>query len=222
MIRLVQVELTRLRWRRAVLLLAHINKDAAKSGKAATAEDYSGSTAWHNSVRSRLSLIPAGNDAMTIEHAKANLGAKAAPVRLEWNDGVPLVAGTFAGSGADVIGIIKAAEKTADDASKAALITLIKDFDKRGERVTTSSQGSATVFKLLRGEPAFPKGTCPDRLMRLLRELEAAGCIYRRTVKTPDRKWREVFTCVPEPESAPIPDAEAALTGDDQEEACAE
>jgi hypothetical protein len=207
---------------RAVLLLAHINKESAKVNSKSDSESYSGSTAWHNSVRSRLSLIPAGNDAMTIEHAKANLGPKADPVRLEWHNGVPLVAGTFVGSGADVTGIIKAAEKTADDADKAALITLVEDFDKRGERVTTSSQGSATVFKLLRGESAFPKGTGPDRLMRLLRELETEGRIYRRTVKTPDRKFREVFTCVPTPETAPIQDAEATQTDDEQEVACAD
>lgn len=207
---------------RAVLLLAHINKASAIGGKNAGNEDYSGSTAWHNSVRSRLSLIPAANDILTIEHQKANLGAKAAPVRLAWNDGVPLVAGSFAGTGADVTGIIKAAEKKADDADTAALIALIEDFDKRGERVTTSSQGSATVYKLLKGESSFPKATGPDRLMRLLRQLQDEGRIYRRTVKTPDRKWREVFTCVPEPEVAPIPDVEATQTDDEREVACAD
>jgi hypothetical protein len=25
--------------------------------------------------------------------------------------------------------------------------------------------------------------------------MEAAGMIYRRTVRTPNRKWKEVFTC---------------------------
>ncbi|HVV97943.1 MAG TPA: AAA family ATPase, partial [Rhodanobacteraceae bacterium] len=38
-----------------VLLLAHIDKNAAKFG--AQGNSYSGSTAWHNSVRSRLALI---------------------------------------------------------------------------------------------------------------------------------------------------------------------
>jgi hypothetical protein len=207
---------------RAVLLLAHINKEAAKAGGKPSAEDYSGSTAWHNSVRSRLSLNPAGDDALTIDHLKANLGAKAGPMRLEWNDGVPMVAGTFISTESDVSGIIKAGEKIRDDADKVALIVLIQNFDKRGERVTTSSQGSATVYKLLKAESGFPKVTGSDRLMSLLRQLQDDGRIYRRTVKTPDRKWREVFTCVPKPQSAPILEAEAALAGDEQEEACAD
>jgi len=37
------------------LLLAHVNKETAKAGKAK--EAYSGSTGWHNSVRSRLALV---------------------------------------------------------------------------------------------------------------------------------------------------------------------
>ena len=38
--------------RGAVLLLAHVNAETVKG--ASNAKDYSGNTAWHNSVRSRL------------------------------------------------------------------------------------------------------------------------------------------------------------------------
>jgi hypothetical protein len=185
---------------RAVLLLAHINKASANSGRNAGTEDYSGSTAWHNSVRSRLSLSPSGDNALIIEHMKANLGAKAGPLRLEWHEGVPLVAGSYTSAGVEAT---VAAEKVRTEADKTALVTLIHDFDRRGERVTTSSQGSATVFKLLKGEPGFPKNTDSSRLMLLLRALQDEGRIYRRTVRTPDRKSREVFTCLPGSTSAP-------------------
>lgn len=185
---------------RAVLLLAHINKSSANGGKMAGSEDYSGSTAWHNSVRSRLSLVPDGDNAIKIEHMKANLGAKAAPMRLEWVNGVPMVSGSFTDAGASER---QAAEAMRDDADKILLVELIQGFDTRGERITTSFQGSATVFKLLRGQAGFPKSTDSERLMRLLRELETEGRIYRRTVRTPDRKQKEVFTC------APIPNGQA-------------
>lgn len=197
---------------RAVLLLAHINKESAKAGRSASAEDYSGSTAWHNSVRSRLSLIPDGDNALKIEHAKANLGPKAAPIRLEWHAGVPLVAGSFSGVGAEAASVLLiATEKARDDADKGALVELIKDFDRRGECVTTSAQGSATVYHLFRGQPGFPKNTNSERLMRLLRELESAGDILRHRVRTPTRKWKEVFTCTTQAsESAPIPNIPSA------------
>ncbi len=182
---------------RAVLLLAHINKASASGGRSAGTEDYSGSTAWHNSVRSRLSLASDGGHALTIEHMKANLGPKGMPVRLTWHEGVPVVAGLYTSEAAVAA---MAEERARDSADKDALVMLIQEFDQRGERVTVSFQGSATVYRLLKGQPGFPKGTDSERLMRLLRELEHDNCIFRRTVRTPDRKQREVFTCVPNPE----------------------
>lgn len=189
---------------RAVLLLSHINKASASFGKQAGSEDYSGSTAWHNSVRSRLSLTADG-DGLKLEHAKANLGAKADPIRLVWHDGVPLVEGSAIDTPAT-----RAAEEMRDYADKLALVALIEDFDRRGERITTSAQGSVTAYKLLKGQPAYPKGTPAERLMRLLRLLESEQQIFRRVVRTPDRKHKECFTAVPPPpESAPIPTDQA-------------
>lgn len=203
---------------RAVLLLAHINKASANGGRAAGTEDYSGSTAWHNSVRSRLSLIPDGDNALKIEHLKANLGAKAAPVRLEWHEGVPLVSGSYSDVGAvAAANIIKASEQQRDVADKTTLVSIVQDFDGRGELVTTSVHGGFTVFKLLKPHPLFPKGLGSDRLARLLRELEGEGYIYRRTVRTPNRKWKEVFTCSPAAEeSAPNVEAGPVSAGGEQ------
>ena len=203
---------------RAVLLLAHINKESAKGGRGASAEDYSGSTAWHNSVRSRLSLIPDDENAMTIHHMKVNLGPKAAPIRIEWRAGVPVVSDSLIGAG---VAAAQAAEAVRDNEDKAALVMLIQDFDKRGERVTTAATGSYTVFKLLKGQPGFPKSTDSGRLMRLLREMESEGRIYRRAQRTADRKWKECFTCVPAPGSAPIPVVETAPTDNEQVVTCA-
>ena len=143
---------------RAVLLLTHINKGSANGGKSAGAEDYSGSTAWHNSVRSRLSL---NLDPMTIEHMKANYGPKAGPVRIDWPDGVPVAAGFFGPGFSDL-----EAEKARDDLDMAALVRIIQDFDTRGERVTTSTTGSSTVHKALKSEPQDRRRFCRRRCGR--------------------------------------------------------
>lgn len=187
---------------RAVLLLAHVNKASVTNKHNMGREDYSGSTAWHNSVRSRLSLTAAGDDAIIIEHLKANLGTKAEPIRLEWNDGAPLVVGALTNVGAKAAAAIS---KMLDDTDKRGLVAMIQGFDKRRETVTTSAQGNSTVFHLLRGEPFFPKNTDSHRLMRLLRELEGDGRIFRRVVITAQRKKKEVFTCtLVGPDSASI------------------
>lgn len=71
----------------AVLLLAHIDKSSAKYG--ASGESYSGSTAWHNSARSRLALDLDGEQ-LLIRHEKNNLGRCAEDLQLFRNRyGVP-------------------------------------------------------------------------------------------------------------------------------------
>lgn len=185
---------------RAVLLLCHINKSSATNGKSAGAEDYSGSTAWHNSVRSRLSLIPDGDNAARIEHLKANLGPKAGPVRLQWVDGVPTVVGGFAIPDAATV----AQARQQDVADMAALAALIQDFDRRGERVTTAMQGPVTIYKQLSTEPNFPNGMTKDRLSMLLRVMERDGVIHRQTRKV-DSKNRVFYTAQSPLNPAPEP-----------------
>ncbi|MDR7286375.1 hypothetical protein J2X84_005239 [Pseudomonas corrugata] len=76
------------RYDAAVVLLAHIDKAAARNG--AQGNSYSGSTAWHNSTRSRLALSDK-DDVITIEHEKHNLSAKAEPLKIAFNEhGVPM------------------------------------------------------------------------------------------------------------------------------------
>ncbi len=79
-----------------LMLLAHVDKASAKFG--AKGNSYSGSTAWHNSARSRLALLDE-NGALELRHEKANFSACASPVTLTRNpDGVlmPANAGAVA------------------------------------------------------------------------------------------------------------------------------
>lgn len=198
---------------RAVLLLAHVNKASATNGRNAGTEDYSGSTAWHNSVRSRLSLTPAGADALTIDHLKANLGGKAAPLRLEWRDGVPVVVDDA------VAAATRAATQAENDqADKLALLEVIRSFEARGEHVTTARVGPQPTYSQLYTAKGFPKRiTSMRQLTPLLRELEEERRICRRQYKTADRKNKECFTCASsnDSETAPmgIGPANLAATG---------
>ena len=76
----------------AVLLTAHPSREGIRSG-----DGYSGSTAWHNSVRSLLYLTrpkPASSDdrsdtdRRTLKHLKSNLGPLAGDIDLRWQEGV--------------------------------------------------------------------------------------------------------------------------------------
>lgn len=178
---------------RAVLLLAHINK-ASASNRTST-EDYSGSTAWHNSVRSRLSLISEKGGSMRIEHQKANHGEKAEPVKMEWVDGVPLIAGTAV----DPDRVLneaarKANERARDEAHKRVLVAIIQSFDQRGEKIPSTVFGRASAYNTVRTHPDFPKVLDADRFVGLIRELEAEGIVRRYGYKH-DYKSREGLTC---------------------------
>ncbi len=178
---------------RAVLLLAHINKASANNG--GSTEDYSGSTAWHNSVRSRLSLIVEKDGTMRIEHQKANHGAKAAPVKMEWVDGAPLIAGTAVDPNRLLNDAArKANERARDDADKRLLVSVIQSFDQRGEKIPSTVFGRASAYNTLKSHPDFPKVLDADRFVGLIRELEVEGIVRRYPYKH-DYKPREGLTC---------------------------
>ena len=71
------------------VLLAHIDKSAARNGS--QGNSYSGSTAWHNSCRSRLAILANDDGSISVEHEKNNLGKKADPMALTFSQhGVPV------------------------------------------------------------------------------------------------------------------------------------
>ncbi|MBF0182273.1 MAG: AAA family ATPase [Magnetococcales bacterium] len=176
---------------RAVLLLAHVSKTAAINPRAAGGQDFSGSTAWHNSVRSRLTLRPDGQDGLIVEHQKSNYGALSKPIRLKWVDGCPVVTDP------------ESSASKGDDSEeiKVSLITVLSDFDLRGERVPVAMQGHSTAFKTMSGHRWFPPGLASNDFAVAMRALETDGRIFRRSVRKPDRKMVEVFTTQP-PECA--------------------
>ena len=186
---------------RAVLLLVHVSKVAAQNkykGKGG-GEDYSGSTAWHNSCRSRLSLTPDKDGSLDLEHLKANHGPKAGPMKLTWDDGVPLVTGS---SVFCAINKEEAAEKARlkiekEMLARKAIVEIMVDFQQRGEPISSSTQGNRTSYHLLKGCKGFPAWLNKAEFDEVMRQMERDNLIVRRTIKTQSRKIREVFELAP-------------------------
>lgn len=180
---------------RAVVLIAHINKAAASKGKTVV-EDYSGSAAWHNSTRSRMSLSPTAGDTLCLEHRKANHGGKAAPIKLEWVDGVPLVGGTFEMVRNECFAEILAAQEEREaSADKKTLLAMMDDFVQRGETVPVATQGNCTAFGVLSKCDGFPARLVgkKDKFDNLMRAMERDGVILRTTITTKSRREKAVF-----------------------------
>ena len=163
----------------ALLLLAHVDKSTSKKLNQ-DSEGYSGSTAWHNSVRSRLFMERVSDGGLRIAHQKANLGQTAELLNLVWpKDGLPEVAPE---------GLVFANEQHTKN-----LLRLIAEFGERGEHVTSATTSRTNAAKLLGQEPSYPNSLKPAEVFDLLRRAERAGYLEKGQHRTPHRKVLEVW-----------------------------
>lgn len=165
----------------AALILSHIDKSSAKFRSNADAESYSGSTAWHNSVRSRLFLsADEASGTVTLSHPKLNWGARGDAIMLRWVDG------HLQQAQADVT------RDTTGSGHIVALLNLIDDFEKRGEFIAAShTSPTANAYRMLHGEPRYPKGLKRDELFTLLREMQRRNLIEAVEYRDKNRKTKE-------------------------------
>jgi hypothetical protein len=194
----------------AVLLLTHTPK-AAVGGRG---ESYSGSTAWHNSARARLSLTPDKDDegraVLTLD--KLNLAPREAhPLRLARGAGGVLVLDTESRQGEE------GEDGVNFELPEIAVLRLLADFSERGEQVSATPNAPRTnAWALLRQEEEFPKAyKNSGMLFAALRQLNRQGLISRETVRTKDRKHREIWALTAsgwEKIGKPAPSAPSAPT----------
>lgn len=166
----------------AVLLLAHIDKAAARYG--ANGNNYSGSTAWHNTVRSRLALIE--DDAgLSLVHEKNNLGKKIEPIRLEWTTTGVLV--PVAVSGTAVV--------ERDEQDDAAVLAAIQAAIADGTTVHTARKGPHSALGVLDTYQELPMALRKDkaRFWAAVTRLERVHKIEKETYTDPYRHRRARF-----------------------------
>ena len=171
--------------RMTVLLLAHVDKGTARGERTSNSEAYSGSTAVHNSARSRIFLARDKDGALTLEHQKHNLGRRREPLRLRWPDGGLPTLDTPPN------GHMQAIAATAD---LKALLRLVAEFTARGEYVNPARNSPASAPRLLKLEPSYPKGRKADEVGSMLRDAERDGLLVRENYRGPDRHERTRWT----------------------------
>jgi len=173
----------------AVCLLAHVDKNTSRNKKAEGGEGYSGSTAWHNSARSRIFMTRGDDGLLTLEHQKSNLGKRREPITLEWPDGgLP----ALASDAPNFDGLNTRAQGRADDEKAAALLALIAEFECREQYASPAAQARNNVHALLRVEPAFQRLKLNrDATARIVNQCQRAGWIESLDYRSPDRKQRQ-------------------------------
>lgn len=181
----------------AVCLLAHVDKGTsrgvdARNTESRNTEGYSGSTAWHNSARSRLFMARAKDGLLTLEHQKSNHAKLREPITLVWPDGgLPMLAGDVP----NFDGLNARAQGRADDTAAAALLALLAEFEGREQYASPAPQARNNVHALLRVEPSFQRLKLNrDATARIVNQCQRAGWIESLDYRSPDRKQRQRWT----------------------------
>lgn len=174
----------------AVLLIGHVDKAGANNRNG---HGFSGSTAWHNSVRARWYLAPETSDDpgsdMILELKKANSGAVGKEIRFAWSN----AAGLFVGRAVKPETELDRAAK--DRAERNGIMDAIRAVHESGDFVPAATQGPRTALHVLSQRPEFPDTIDPEnkadkrrfwRLiegLRQIREIEEVS--IRRTNRHP-------------------------------------
>jgi hypothetical protein len=166
----------------AVVLMAHVDKGTSRATRDASAESYSGSTAWHNSVRSRLFLLEKTPGQLELQHQKCNLGPRREALAITWPaNGLPDV-------DAPASGVVAGIQDRTDT---RALLRLIHEFYGRGEFVAAGQQSRNNAARALADEKTYPKRRKAGEVFGLLRDAERTGLVKREAYKDANRKEHE-------------------------------
>lgn len=168
-----------------LILLAHIDKAAARNGS--QGNSYSGSTAWHNSVRARLAL--AANDGVVeLTPEKLNHGKLAEPITLQWTEEGVLMP------------VNRATTAAGGQADEEAVVAALRAAQAAGVDVGSARSGPSTAQSILATFPELPphlhgaKGR--TAFWSAVSRLMASNKVKVEDVITAQRKRRKVLvTC---------------------------
>ena len=141
----------------AVLLIGHVNRPTAAGG--ATSEGYSGSTAWHNAVRSRMYLYaettkddddprPRRSGRLILELQKAQFAPVDQLIGWRWDDAAHM--------------FLPEAAPTAFDRhhqqreEQRSILLALKACASAGIAVPAATTGRRTAYHVLTAQPIFP------------------------------------------------------------------
>ncbi len=164
-----------------VLLLAHV--DAVSSmADPKDAKGYSGSTAWHNSARSRWFMArEKDSDDVVLRQPKVNYAQSGSEVVIRW----------------DALHAVFAVAEVYDGARRAEdhrgfLLGLLASVVDAGAAVSMSPNSQNGIFKMLRDLPGFPSRFRSTEMTKEVNAWLAAGLIkfepYRRPNRTEAQK----------------------------------
>ena len=180
--------------RGAVLLIAHVNKQAASTAR--TTEGYSGSTGWHNAVRARWYLRPegdeedrdeedaAGSGGLILDLQKSNLGPAGRSIPFHWNGEAHLLVDTAPETGT-VAAIREKVERN-------SILEAMADVAARGDYCPAATTGPRTAYQVLSATKKLASGLTGSgasrrRFWRRIEDLRQMGEIQESSIRRANR-----------------------------------
>ena len=160
----------------AVLLLAHV--DAVSSmADLADAKGYSGSTAWHNSARSRwfMARVKDSED-VVLTLPKVNYAKAGGEVVIRWSDPHKVF---------DVVTMRQGRAKAADH--RDALLRLLRDAVDGGAVVSPASNTATSVLNTIKDMPGCPHGLKPADVAKEVLRWRSDDLVLVETYKRENR-----------------------------------
>lgn len=165
----------------AVLLLSHV--DAASSmADPGDAKGYSGSTAWHNSVRSRWFMARVkDSDDVALTLPKSNYGRSGSEVLIRWSQAER------------VFRVLSAREGRASAIdNRHLLLDLFRQVtDEMGETISPATNTAASTFNRIKDLEGFPRGLKTGDVAREVAAWRADGLVRVEQFTAANRKQAE-------------------------------
>lgn len=162
----------------AVLLLVHTNKVTASAKAGEDVQGYSGSTAWHNSARSRWYMARDAEDRdlilLTLE--KSNYGKSGLSVEIRWNEEKGLLL-----SGEPMV------RQSLADLSTVILSKLV-EYEGKGIELKAAPRTTGSAQGALRKDLAELRGHRATGVQEELEKLYRDGCLDKQTRQTKGSK----------------------------------
>jgi RecA-family ATPase len=185
----------------SLLLIGHVNRPTAANPN--TTEGYSGTTGWHNAVRSRLYLYPEtrqGEDGdraertgdLILELQKNNFGPIEQSMRFAWNEAAHLFLGR------EIVGRSAADRAERDRIERDGILAALRACQ---EPVPAATTGQRTAYHVLSARAEFPdslrSGAAGRRTFwRQIEALRAMSLIREESIRRGDGHYRDCLAAV--------------------------
>lgn len=178
----------------ALLLIAHVDKEAARTG--AESLGFSGSTGWNNGVRCRWFMYNevdeegVGTGNLVLEVRKSNLGRIGARMVLSFNESRGIFERLDNGP--------QRRDKACQRAEEAdAIVRVIRNAWAAGDPIPAATAGTRTAHSVCAARDDFPaslKGRSGKRQFKVaLEQLRAVGAVRVEGFRRPNRHFVEVL-----------------------------